>query len=77
MESVMDILLTGPKTVAQVLDEYQNRFLPESDSQLLRAQFTFVVQLPNESVQKLHACMRVLLFWGNVPTSLSFKLVTL
>ena len=35
----MDIRLTGPETVTQVLDEYQNRFLPESDSQLLRAQF--------------------------------------
>ena len=56
----MDIRLTGPETVAQVLDEYQNRFLPESDSQLLRAQFACVVQLPNESVQKLHARMRVL-----------------
>ena len=37
LESVMDIRLTGPETVRQVLDEYQNRFLPESDSQLLRA----------------------------------------
>ena len=60
LESVMDITLTGRETVGQVLDEYQNRFLPESDSQLLRAQFACVVQLPNESVQKLHARMRVL-----------------
>ena len=60
LESIMDIRLTGPETVGQVLDEYQNRFLPESDSQLLRAQFACVVQLPNESVQKLHARMRVL-----------------
>ena len=59
LESVMDVCLTGPETVGEILDEYQNRFLPESDSQLLRAQFC-VVQLPNESVQKLHARMRLL-----------------
>ena len=46
--------------MGQVLDEYQNQFLPESDSYLLRAQFACVVQLPNKSVQKLHARMRVL-----------------
>ena len=44
----------------ETLDEYQHQFLPESDSKLLRAQFACVVQLPNESVQKLHARMRVL-----------------
>ena len=60
LESVMDVRLTGPETIGEILDEYQNRFLPESDSQILRAQFTCVVQLPNESVQKLHARMRVL-----------------
>ena len=60
LESVMDITLTGRETVGQVLDEYQNRLLPESDSQLLRAQFACLVQLPNKSVQKLHARMRVL-----------------
>ena len=60
LESVMDITLTRWETVGQVLDEYQNQFLPESDSQLLRAQFACVFQLPNESVQKLHARMRVL-----------------
>ena len=60
LESVMDITLTGWETEGQVLDAYQNRFLPESDSQLLRAQFACVVQLPNESVQNLHARMRVL-----------------
>ena len=60
LESVMDIPLTGEETAKQTLDEYQCRFLPESDSQLLRAQFACVVQLPNESVQKLHARMRVL-----------------
>ena len=37
LESVMDIRLMGPEAVEQVLDEYQKRFLPESDSQLLRA----------------------------------------
>ena len=52
--------LPGEVLIGQVLDEYQNRFLPESDSQLLRAQFACLVQLPNESAQKLHARMRVL-----------------
>ena len=60
LESVMDIPLTGPETVNETLDEYQRRFLPESDSQLLRAQFACVVQLRNKSVPKLHARMRVL-----------------
>ena len=60
LESVMDISLTGPETIGQVLYTYQDRFLPECDSQLLRAQFACVVQMPNESVQKLHARMRVL-----------------
>ena len=60
LESVMDICLTGPETIGQVLDAYQDPFLPEWDSQLLRAQFACVVQMPNESVQKLHARMRVL-----------------
>ena len=60
LESVMDIPLTGPESAKETLDEYQKRFLPESDSQLLRAQFACVVQLPNKSVQKLLARMRVL-----------------
>ena len=60
LESVMDISITGPETLKDILDEYQKRFIPPSDSQLLRAQFNCVVQLPNESVQKLHARMRVL-----------------
>ena len=60
LEFIMDIHLTGPEMIGQVLDEYQNRFLQESDSQLLRAEFACVVQLPNESVQKLHARMQVL-----------------
>ena len=60
LESVMDISITGPETLKEILDEYQKRFIPRSDSQLLRAQFNCVVQLPNESVQKLHARMRVL-----------------
>ena len=60
LESVMDISLTGYKTIGQVLDSYQDRFLPECNSQLLRAQFACMVQIPNESVQKLHARMRVL-----------------
>ena len=60
LESIMDIPITGRESAKETLDEYQRRFLPESDSQLLRAQFACVVQLPNESVQKLHARMRVL-----------------
>ena len=59
LESVMDISLTGPETIEQVLDAYQDRFLPECDSQLLRAQFACVVQEPNKSVQKLHSRMWV------------------
>ena len=60
LESAMDIPITWPETAKETLDEYQRRFLPESDSQLLRARFACVVQLPKESVQKLHARMRVL-----------------
>ena len=60
LESVMDVYLTGPETIGEILDKYQNRFLPESDSQLLRAQCACMVQLPNESLQKLQARMRVL-----------------
>ena len=60
LESVMDIHLTGDEMAKETLDEYQRRFLPESDSHLLRAQLACVVQLQNESVQKLHARMRVL-----------------
>ena len=47
LESVMDIPITGLEIAKETLDEYQRRFLPESDSQLLRAQFACVVQLPN------------------------------
>ena len=60
LESIMDIPITGPESAKDTLDEYQKRFLPESDSQLLRAQFACVVHFPNQSVQKLHARMRVL-----------------
>ena len=61
LESVMDIGLTDPlESVKDLLDKYQARFLPESRSQMLRAQFDHVVQLPNESIQKLHSRMRVL-----------------
>ena len=45
LESVMDIPITGPESAKETLDEYQQRFLP--DSQLLRAQFACVVQLGN------------------------------
>ena len=47
LESVMDISITGPETIEEVLDKYQDRFLPECDFQLLRAQVACVVQLPN------------------------------
>ena len=60
LESVMDIPISGPETAKETLDEYQLCFLPESDSQLLPAQFACVVQLPNELVQKLQVRMRVL-----------------
>ena len=62
LESVMEICLTGPETIEQVLDAYQDSFLPECDSPLMRAQFACVVQMSNESVQKLHARMRVLYY---------------
>ena len=32
VESVMDVCLTGPEMIGEILDEYQNRFLPESNS---------------------------------------------
>ena len=61
LETVMDIPLYDDKDDLQaLLDKYQDRFLPQSRSQMLRAQFSFVVQLPNESVQKLHSRLRVL-----------------
>ena len=61
LESVLDIDIQDAHTsLPQLLDQYQNRFLPRSSSQMLRAQFNYVVQLPTESVQKLHSRMRVL-----------------
>ena len=61
LESVMDIDIKGPlRSLKQVLDDYQNRFLPKASSQMLRAQFHNVIQLPTESVQKLHSRLRVL-----------------
>lgn len=60
LEAVQDIKLNQPDTLEQLLDKYQNRFLPSSKSQMLRAQFAVVSQLPNESVQKLHARMRAM-----------------
>ena len=60
LESDMDVELTGPETIKEVLDEYQDQFLPKCQSQLLQAQFACMVQLPNESVQKLHGRLRVL-----------------
>ena len=46
LDSIMDIPITGPELAKETLDEYQRRFLPERDSQLLFAQFVCVVQLP-------------------------------
>ena len=61
LETVMDIDLDKPtEGLAELLGHYQDRFLPSSRSQMLRAQFNFVVQLPQESVQKLHSRLRVL-----------------
>ena len=77
LESVMDIGLTGPETIEQVLDAYPDRFFPECDSQMLRAQFACVVQMPNESMQKLHARMRVLyhLAYPDVSTHIEVYLI--
>ena len=47
LESVMDIPITRPESIAELLDEYQNRFLHQSRSQILQAQFACIVQLPN------------------------------
>ena len=56
LETVMDIDLDKPEEgLSELLTHYQARFLPSSRSQMLRAQFNFVVQLPQESVQKLHS----------------------
>ena len=61
LETVMDIDLDVPtEGLTELLGRYQDRFLPSSRSQMLRAQFNFVVQLPQESVQKLHSRLRVL-----------------
>ena len=61
LETVLDISITKPlEVLSDLLNHYQDRFLPSSRSQVLRAQFNFVVQLPNESVQKLHSRLRVL-----------------
>ena len=54
LESVMDVDLMETERITEILDEYNDRFLPECRSQLLRAQFACVVQLTNESVQELH-----------------------
>ena len=77
LESIMDIPITGLETATETLDQYQRRFLPESDSQLLRAQFACVVQLHNESVQKQHARMRVLyhLAYPDTPTRIDIFLI--
>ena len=56
----MDILITCPESIADLLNKYQDCFLPQSWSQILRAQFAYIVQPPNESVQKVHTRMRVL-----------------
>ena len=61
LDTVLDISITEEhQTLADVLEKYQLRFLHSSRSQMLRAQFHCVVQLPNESIQRLHARMRVL-----------------
>ena len=60
LESAMDVDLTAPETVKEVMNEYQDQFLPECQSQLSRAQFACVVQLPNESLQKPYSSLGVL-----------------
>ena len=40
LESIMDINIKDPlQSLTQLLDAYQNRFLPRSESQMLRTQF--------------------------------------
>ena len=61
LDTVLDIdIKRESETLEDLLGRYQMRFLPASRSQMLRAQFNHVVQLPNESIQRLHARMRVL-----------------
>ena len=61
LDTVLDIdIKREGETLEDLLGRYQMRFLPASRSQMLRAQFNHIVQLPNESVQRLHARMRVL-----------------
>ena len=61
LEAIIDINVNHPaETLNALLDRYQNRFLPKSESEVLRTQFNYVYQLPTESVQKLHSRMRVL-----------------
>ena len=61
LEAIIDINVKDPmESLESLLDRYQNRFLPKSESQVLRTQFNYIVQLPTESVQKLHSRLRVL-----------------
>ena len=61
LEAIIDINAKNPlESLESFLDQYQNRFLPKSESQVLRTQFNYIVQLPTESVQKLHSRLRVL-----------------
>ena len=61
LDTVLDINIKAEnQTLSDLLGSYQLRFLPCSRSQMLRAQFNCFVQLPNESIQRLHARMRVL-----------------
>ena len=61
LDTVLDISIKEEdETLTDLLEKYQSRFLPSSRSQMLRAQFHCIMQLPNESIQRLHARMRVL-----------------
>ena len=61
MEAVLDISTkVETESLDDFLNRYQKRFLPAARSQMLRAQFSYIKQLPGESVQSLHSRMRVL-----------------
>lgn len=59
--AVMDLRVLDPQqTVADLIQAYENRFLPASASQLSRVQFEQVSQGPKETILDFHARLRQL-----------------
>ena len=60
VEAVLDISTkVENESLDEFLNRYQKRFLPAARSRILRAHFSHIRQLPDESVQALHSRMRV------------------